>query len=360
MYHRAIETRAACARRPRVCVGWKGLPFYALRSVKACVNLPCWDLSVVVLQPEWSPEAQQELQLPVHTLHVDQPTCWHDVGLPVPDLFIHTGWCHPSFNSLARQVRKRGGAVVGMVDNSWNGTLRQVAGAIVFRLGLRARYKIMLVPGESGVRLMRYFGYPRARVLTGLYGADPTVFTPGPALDKRPKQFLYVGQLIKRKDPELAIRVFQNLGLAGQGWRFLLVGAGPLAEPLSKSAPRGVEFAPKASSPAVAEYMASSRFLVLPSMEENWGVVVHEAALCGCGLILSDRVGARHDLVGERNGFVFRAGDGVSLSAAISRASSLSATELEGVFQDSVTRAREFGPSRWKDNLVTVRSMVLE
>src|ERR1035438_8390639 len=120
MYHRAIETRSACARRPRVCVGWKGLPFYALRSVKACVNLPCWDLSVVVLQPEWSPEAQQELQLPVHTLHVDQPTCWHDVGLPVPDLFIHTGWCHPSFNSLARQVRSEERRVGKESRSAWS------------------------------------------------------------------------------------------------------------------------------------------------------------------------------------------------------------------------------------------------
>ena len=39
----------------------------------------------------------------------------------------------------------------------------------------------------------------------------------------------------------------------------------------------------------------SARFLILPSLVEAWGLVVHEAMLCGCGVVLSDRVGSAAD-----------------------------------------------------------------
>jgi glycosyltransferase involved in cell wall biosynthesis len=56
-------------------------------------------------------------------------------------------------------------------------------------------------------------------------------------------------------------------------------------------------------------YIASD-ILVLPSEYEPFGVVVNEAMLCGCCVIVSDRVGARFDLIREnKTGFVFHVGD---------------------------------------------------
>jgi glycosyltransferase involved in cell wall biosynthesis len=50
--------------------------------------------------------------------------------------------------------------------------------------------------------------------------------------------------------------------------------------------------------------------LVLPSEYEPFGVVVNEAMLCGRPVIVSDRVGAKYDLVREgETGFVYPCGD---------------------------------------------------
>ena len=66
-------------------------------------------------------------------------------------------------------------------------------------------------------------------------------------------------------------------------------------------------------------YTASDIF-VLPSESEPFGVVVNEAMLCGCPVIVSDHVGARFDLVREaKTGFVFPAGDVPHLSAVLRR-----------------------------------------
>src|ERR1019366_9700697 len=79
---------------------------------------------------------------------------------------------------------------------------------------------------------------------------------------------------------------------------------------------RFLGFMNQAQLPSV--YCASD-LLVLPSLYEPFGLVVNEAMICGLPVAVSDRVGARFDLVrsGE-NGYVFPAG-GVNELAEILR-----------------------------------------
>jgi len=66
-------------------------------------------------------------------------------------------------------------------------------------------------------------------------------------------------------------------------------------------------------------YCAADLF-VLPSLFEPFGLVVNEAMLCGLPIAVSDRVGAKFDLVRpDENGFVFPAGDVEALAAILRR-----------------------------------------
>ena len=57
---------------------------------------------------------------------------------------------------------------------------------------------------------------------------------------------------------------------------------------------------------------------MLASEYEPFGVVVNESMLCGCPVIVSDRVGAKFDLVRDgETGFVFPMGDVGALSELI-------------------------------------------
>jgi glycosyltransferase involved in cell wall biosynthesis len=50
--------------------------------------------------------------------------------------------------------------------------------------------------------------------------------------------------------------------------------------------------------------------LILPSDYEPFGLVVNEAMLCGCPAVVSDRVGAKYDLIREgETGRIFSCGD---------------------------------------------------
>jgi glycosyltransferase involved in cell wall biosynthesis len=68
------------------------------------------------------------------------------------------------------------------------------------------------------------------------------------------------------------------------------------------------------------EVYTASDILVLPSDYEPFGLVVNEAMLCGCCVVVSDRVGARLDLVREgQTGYVFPTADIDALATALTR-----------------------------------------
>jgi glycosyltransferase involved in cell wall biosynthesis len=109
----------------------------------------------------------------------------------------------------------------------------------------------------------------------------------------------------------------------------------------------GIECLPFAGPAKVAETMAQSKFLVLPSRMEHWGVVVHEAALSGCGLLLSNAVGSVADLATRRNAILFPAGSPAALAAAMSEAVAMNAEQLERCSSTSLAVAARFSPEAW-------------
>jgi glycosyltransferase involved in cell wall biosynthesis len=59
----------------------------------------------------------------------------------------------------------------------------------------------------------------------------------------------------------------------------------------------------------LARAMRESSVLVLPSVEEGFGLVVPQALNCGCPCVVSDRVGGGDFIRHRENGSIFPAGD---------------------------------------------------
>jgi glycosyltransferase involved in cell wall biosynthesis len=103
----------------------------------------------------------------------------------------------------------------------------------------------------------------------------------------------------------------------------VIAGEGPLRKELEATAKnlrisesiRFLGFVNQLQLPAT---YCSVDLLVLPSGYEPFGVVVNEAMLCGCPVVVSDRVGAHFDLVHPgTTGFIYPCGDVNALAAIL-------------------------------------------
>jgi glycosyltransferase involved in cell wall biosynthesis len=326
----------------RVAIAWHGLPYYGARLMQPVVNKLGERIAIIATKgPQSSQEIEAALGSSICIAPEDPHLRWSQLGMQVPDLFFHSGWAYPNFRSLAREVKRRGGIVVSMVDNTCKHNLRQAIGKYIFRWRYRPQVDFVMVPGASGLELMKLFGMPDGSVYTGLYGADPETFQLGPPLSERTYHYLFVGQFVSRKGLQGLVEAVRLLRSEGMVFRIAAVGAGPMRADLESA---GIEVHAFAEASAVARMMQNARFLVLPSIEDHWGLVVHEAALSGCGLILSTAVGAHRDLLNARNGFICEPG---RPAPAMRQALRADPQWLRACSLESRNLASAYGPRRW-------------
>jgi glycosyltransferase involved in cell wall biosynthesis len=118
---------------------------------------------------------------------------------------------------------------------------------------------------------------------------------------------LFSGKFIPRKAPLLLGEAV--LGLSDDTV-LLYVGDGPLRPEIEfRLRPRlghRLVIPGFVNQSALGSFYAAADLFVLPSAHETWGLVVNEAQQFALPVIVSDRVGCRHDLVVEgETGFVF-------------------------------------------------------
>lgn len=343
------QAESSSLRNLTLAVAWSGLPPYGLNAIRALVARFGVEPIVLGTTPDVSYDAIEKVAgVPVHWIDPANTSInWTYFATKVPDVFLVSGWATPAFNELGRQVRENGGAVIVMVDNRWRGDLRQCVAPLVFNTKYRNWFQAAIVPGKSARRFVRYLGLPDSAIYEGLYGGNPNIFVPGPPLFDRPRRFLFVGRFEERKGIQELADAWRAIQPQLPDWELHAVGEGAL-RPLLENAPN-VVLHPFKQLTDLADCYGQARFLVLPSREDHWGVVVHEAARCGCGLLLSENVGARDDLANRVNSFLFPPSRPSDIANAMLRAAQLGESQLRGVYHESLALAYRFGPSAFAD-----------
>jgi len=161
-------------------------------------------------------------------------------------------------------------------------------------------------------------GIPGGRIILAGYGADPEIFHARGRV--RPERFrlLFAGQIGLRKGIRTLLQALESLERPGWEMHFY-GGAAPEAD-ADMAAYRGT--IPLALHGPVSQRELAAQFrhgsvLVLPSLEEGFGLVIPQALNCGLPCIVSDRVGGK-DLIRHReNGSIFPCGDSDALAAEL-------------------------------------------
>lgn len=260
-----------------------------------------------------------------------------------PIILFVSGRMDADYLSVARSYRHTIPVVMGS-DNQWKGSVKnKLAQAFSFWLYHRF-FTHVWVPGERQVAYALNIGFPQDRIIKGLYVADTARFSTITRNIDNAKDILFIGRLEPVKGVLQLVDVVRKLkkkrSFDGQ---LRIVGEGSLGDqiPAEKWIIR-TGFLPQEK---IAQVVKSCAVFCLPSIDEPWGVVVHEMAAAGLLLCCSDVVGAGdHFIEMGRNGLVFKTGDWQDLSEKLEELLRWSAHQkLEGE-QVSRRLSEQFNP----------------
>ncbi len=335
----------------RIVISWTGLPQYGARLLKTFLDTFGENITVIGTQPTVPIEGMGKALGKEITWvkEGDKGITWAGLGLQVPRILVQSGWSTLPFVILGSEVKAMGGHVIGLADNNYRGDFKQLLGALRFRLYLRNKFDAMLVPGLSGVKLMKFYGMPSERIRMGLYGADSNLFFSNSSILSRPKTFLFVGQFIERKGVISLCNAFLRLNKLYPDWNLRLCGSGILRPEIPDSSKISVENFVQPEQ--LAEIYREARFFVLPSIKENWGLVVHEAACSGCALLISSAVGSGIDLATKENSIIFEIHNEQAIYNAMKTGAEWDDYQILKAQSVSLENAKKFGPEQFAHSL---------
>ena len=277
-----------------------------------------------------------------------------------PSLIFAAGWTNSDYLSVCKRFVRQIPVIVGM-DNLWNGALKQRVFCLFSRFFLKKYFNHIWVPGSKHERYARKLGFSANAIRRGLYSCE-SIYTLDEDEIKNSsneyKEVLFVGRFVDYKRPRLLAETFMELIKEPEfkDWRLKMIGNGPLKNSLMQMADETKGFISvfdfQQSTDLKTSFARASVFC-LPSSNEHWGVVVHEAASMGLPIIISDSCGSYPDLLEDGlNGLVFRDKDELDFKKKLRKMLSMSEADLSRMSKNSKAIAQSISVENWNKTML--------
>lgn len=281
------------------------------------------------------------------------PAIWNEIKNERPDFVILMSWMNPTWWIAILACVRFKIPFIYMTDSNVQAELgkswwlawpkKVLLGRIVFPLASG-----FLCAGTSNKLMYGYYNVPDKKLFPFAFSwGYETLMKTGAQLVRRRKEIraqlripqesfvvLFSGRLSKEKDPFNLLEAFHNIDVPDKA--LVIVGDGKLRQTMQDYVARNdvnsVFFFGFQNRLEIAKFYALADVLVLPSLQETWGIVVNEALCFGLPVISSDQVGAHPDLVlPGSSGFVFPAGDAEALTSAIKQVADMPRNETRAM-----------------------------
>jgi glycosyltransferase involved in cell wall biosynthesis len=227
-------------------------------------------------------------------------------GFEIPPIFL-----------AAVTLRLFGRSIAIMQDSKFDDKERSLLKEL-FKSLLYLPYGAALVGSPRSRDYLAFLGLSARRIFLGYDTlsteriAQLAEAVPAPAgIPHAARHFTIIARFVPQKNLGMALDAYADYcrNHPGTPRELHLCGAGPLEDALKEQVARlgidGVRFRGYLQEEGIAKTLASSLALILPSIEEPFGLVVNEALAVGVPVILADNCGARDQLVRTGvNGYV--------------------------------------------------------
>ncbi len=300
--------------------GWEG----ADRGLKRAHARRVWGWVLKLKRPANENPAKEGAEpFDVRYLHIS-PGYWRDLRRFRPDAIVTTEMGARTLVALAYGFFARIPVWV-MIESSLH-TVRNTGRLRAFvRRVIARRARRWFAVGTCAMEYLSSLRVPRGQVIVIQNTVDERPFRAArrlsPVIHPKPLA-LCVGQLVPRKGVGLLLEALAALSARGIDMELRIAGDGPERRRLEARARElelhDVHFLGHRTTSEIAVLFARSDFLVFPTLEDVWGLVVNEALWAGLPVLASRYAGCAQELLPAEN--IFDPLDQEGFVAALQRA----------------------------------------
>jgi glycosyltransferase involved in cell wall biosynthesis len=216
------------------------------------------------------------------------------------------GWDSPSYLQALVTAKRAGKATIGFYESTLDSQSHAAGPVSALRRFFFRHLDAVVVPGKAAEDAIMAMNLDRPRVFRGFNAVDVRAIHTSAsaaradllaaAIPQPGHRYLYLGQLVPRKNVRTAIEAFA--AAAAPGDSLTIAGTGELEEELRALATPGVSFVGPVAYTDLPALLARHDTLVLPSNLEVWGLVVNEALAAGLHAVVSNRCGVAASVSG--------------------------------------------------------------
>ena len=171
--------------------------------------------------------------------------------------------------------------------------------------------------------------------------------------------YIFVGQMIPRKGVKELLYAWDKHCKKYTEDKLLLVGNGTQSEDLKEKFGdnKSIVFKSKVDYSEIYKYYAISDVFIIPTLEDNWSLVVPEAMACGLPIACSIYNGCYPELVKKDiNGITF---DPLKQESIIETLAYFHTQDLEKMGQKSIEIEKKYNPGNTADNIINAVNHIL-
>lgn len=189
--------------------------------------------------------------------------------------------------------------------------------AVERELAEYAAADLITLPSRFAIDSFVAQGVPRAKLAKVPYGVDLTRFRPVAIAADGKFRVVFIGALSLRKGVRYLIEAFRRAAIPNS--ELVLIGSATpeTTRLLAGRDMAGIAVTGHVPQPDLTQWLSRATVLVLPSIEDGYGLVLLQAMACGCPVIATTHSGGPDCVADGRNGFVVPAGDADALAAKL-------------------------------------------
>lgn len=283
---------------------WKDAPFYAVYIIRNLIDNTKYKIKLITKIDKKNYSSYKKI-LKKNIINTGSKTysSWGKLKLGIPDVLFVSGWRYKEFKNLIDYSKSKKIKIVSMIDNSEKKNFRQLIGKYIFNSFFKNNFDAYWVPGESSKKLLQSYGIKKG-IFKSLYSINRKLFNSKKNINKRSNNFIFVGQMINRKNINLLVTVFKKIFIKYKHLKLFIITNNYKENVIPTNFKKNFIIKKNLSPEAINSNFNLNKYFIFLSKEDHWPLSVMESLSAGNVLILSKKIGSYLELKKTNNIFI--------------------------------------------------------